>query len=629
MPIQDDINLYSKRRMLYTVIALVFLLYLGRLFQLQMIYSDEYGRKSEENSIRTIPKEPIRGYIYDRQGRIVVDNRPAFTVTIMPFEFDKRNINLLASILEVEPAYVQERMKKGEAYNRFVPVKVKRDIDFKILSALEEYRDKLPGVDYQIESKRFYTTPARASHILGYTKEITENQLKTFGEGYTQGDVAGATGLEAEYEGALRGQKGAEFSTVNVRGQVVGRFDNGKHDIPSVEGDDLLLAMDFSLQTLAESLFADRRGALIAIDPQDGGILAMISKPDYDLSLFSGVTPADIWRSFNTDEAKPLFNRATLTRYPPGSTFKMILAAAALEKKIVSPSWKVTCTGSFRMGSKVFKDEHVHGTVDMVEAITRSCNVYFYQLMLKVGLDTWSFYGSEFGFGKPTHVDIYEENPGLLPTTEWMNKRYGENGWTRGFLPSLGIGQGELGVTPLQMAVYTMVLGNKGHYYQPHAVKGIIHKATHDTVAVSVDKREIKLGAEAWRVIREGMRGVVEKPGGTGGLARVKGIESAGKTGTAQNPHGKSHAWYIGFAPFQNPRIAIVVMIENVGYGGSFAAPIAGMCIEHYLYGRLTRFDKDVLTKQPIAQGTARKNTNVANTSPNSGERTPVAHNSP
>ncbi len=629
MPIQDDINLYSKRRILYTVIALVFLLYLGRLFQLQMIYSDEYGRKSEENSIRTIPKEPIRGYIYDRQGRIVVDNRPAFTVTIMPFEFDKRNINLLASILEVEPAYVQERMKKGEAHNRFVPVKVKRDIDFKILSALEEYRDKLPGVDYQIESKRFYTTPARASHILGYTKEITENQLKAFGEGYTQGDLAGATGLEAEYEGALRGQKGAEFSTVNVRGQVVGRFDNGKHDIPSVEGDDLLLAMDFSLQALAESLFADRRGALIAIDPQDGGILAMISKPDYDLSLFSGVTPADVWRSFNTDEAKPLFNRATLTRYPPGSTFKMILAAAALEKKIVSPSWKVTCTGSFRMGSKVFKDEHVHGTVDMVEAITRSCNVYFYQLMLKVGLDTWSFYGSEFGFGKPTHVDIYEENPGLLPTTEWMNKRYGENGWTRGFLPSLGIGQGELGVTPLQMAVYTMVLGNKGHYYQPHAVKGIIHKATHDTVAVSVDKREIKLGAEAWRVIREGMRGVVEKPGGTGGLARVKGIESAGKTGTAQNPHGKSHAWYIGFAPFENPRIAIVVMIENVGYGGSFAAPIAGMCIEHYLYGRLTRFDKDVLTKQPIAQGTARKNTNVANTSPNSGERTPVAHNSP
>jgi penicillin-binding protein 2 len=532
MPLQDDINVYGKRRVLYAVIVLVFLLYLGRLYQLQMIYADEYGKKSEENSIRTIPKEPIRGYVYDRRGKLVVDNRPSFTVTIMPFEFDSRNIDLLASILEVEPANVQERLKKGEQYNRFVPVKVKRDIDFKILSMLEEYRDQLPGVDYQIESKRYYTTPARASHILGYTKEISETQLRILGEGYTQGDVAGATGLEAQYEGTLRGQKGAEFSTVNVRGQVVGRFDNGMHDIPSLEGDDLLLTLDFSLQSLAESLFADKRGAIVAIDPRDGGILAMVSKPDYDLSLFSGVTPAEIWHALNTDESRPLYNRATLTRYPPGSTFKMILAAAALENRIVSPSWRVTCGGSFRMGTKVFKDEHVHGTVDMVDAIKRSCNVYFYQLMLKVGLDIWSHYGSEFGFGKSTHVDINEENPGLLPTTDWMNKRYGENGWTRGFLPSLGIGQGELGVTPLQMAIYAMTLGNKGRYFQPHAVKRIIRKATHDTITVGYDTRMIQLREDTWRVIREGMRGVVQEPGGTGSLARVKGIESGGKTGT-------------------------------------------------------------------------------------------------
>jgi penicillin-binding protein 2 len=615
MAIQDDINVYGKRRVLYGVIAFMVLLYFGRLYQLQMIYADEYGKKSEENSIRTIPKEPIRGYVYDRWGRLVVDNRPAFTVTVMPFEFDKRNIDLLASILEVEPAYVQEQVKKGEQYNRFVPVKVKRDINFKVLSALEEYRDQLPGVDYQNESKRYYTTPARASHILGYTKEISETQLKSFGEGYTQGDVAGATGLEAQYERALRGQKGAEFSTVNVRGQVVGRFDNGVHDIPSLEGDDLLLTMDFSLQSLAESLFADKRGAIVAINPQDGGILAMVSKPDYDLSLFSGVTPAETWRSLNTDESRPLYNRATLTRYPPGSTFKMILAAAALENKIVSPSWRITCGGSFRMGNKVFKDEHIHGTVDMLDAIKRSCNVYFYQLMLKVGLDTWSRYGSEFGFGKSTHLDINEENQGLLPTTDWMNKRYGENGWTRGFLPSLGIGQGELGVTPLQMAIYAMTLGNKGHYYQPHAVRGIIRKATRDTVAIGYDNRMIQLKEDTWRVIREGMRGVVQEPGGTGSLARVKGIESAGKTGTAQNPHGKSHAWYIGFAPFENPQIAIVVMIENVGYGGSFSAPIAGMCIEHYLYRRLIRFDKDLPAKAPIANDNSVKKKDVSSSS--------------
>ena len=626
---QDDIDTYGKRRVMYAILGLLFLLFIGRLFQLQMIYADEYGKKSEENSIRTIPMDPVRGYIYDRNGQIVVDNRPAFTVTIMPFEFDKRNIGLLASILDLEPSFIVDRLKKGEAYNRFVPVKVKRDIDFKSISALEEYRDQLPGVDYQVESKRFYTTRARASHILGYTKEISESQLKSLGETYSQGDAAGATGIEAEYEGALRGQKGVELSTVNVRGQVVGRFDNGKHDVPSVEGDDLLLTMDFSLQAFAESLFTDRRGALVAIDPQDGGILAMVSKPDYDLSLFSGVTPAEIWRSLNTDDSHPLFNRATLTRYPPGSTSKMVLAAAALENKIVSPSWTITCGGAFRFGNKVFKDEHVHGTVNMEEAITRSCNVYFYQLMLKVGLDKWSQYGSEFGFGKATGVDIFEENPGLLPTTEWMNKRYGESGWTRGFLPSLGIGQGELGVTPLQMAAYAMVLGNKGRYYQPHAVRGIVHKTTHDTTLVTFDERDIHLAENTWRVIREGMRGVVEEPGGTGALARVKGIESAGKTGTAQNPHGKSHAWYIGFAPYENPKIAVAVLIENVGYGGSYSAPIAGMCIERYLYGRLIRFDKDIPSSQPIARTDTEKKAGVSTASLGGAQHLQGAHNLP
>ena len=594
MAVQDDINIYGKRRILYIAITAIFLVFVGRLYQLQLIYSEEYGKKSEENSIRTIPKEPIRGYMYDRNSTLVVDNRPAFTVTIMPFEFNKRNIPFLSSILLVDSTLIKERLKRGEAYNRFVPVKIVRDIDFRTLSALEEFRDRLPGVDYQVESKRYYTTPAHASHILGYTKEISESQLKSLGEGYTQGDVAGASGLEAQYEGALRGQKGAEFSTVNVRGQVVGSFDNGKHDVASIEGNDLQLTMDFDVQTLAESLFVDRRGALVAIDPRDGGIIAMVSKPDYDPAMFSGVTPPQLWHALNTDESHPLFNRATLTRYPPGSAFKMILAIAALENKVVSPGWRIQCGGSFRMGNKVFKDLHVHGSTDMVEAIQRSCNVYFYQLMLKVGLDSWSHYGAEFGFGQPTGIDIYEENPGLLPTTEWMNKRYGENGWTRGFLPSLAIGQGELGVSPIQMACYAMALANKGTYYQPHAVHATIDKATKNVQLVPHRKRQISLRPSTWDLVREGMRRVAQEPGGTAGLARIKGIEVAGKTGTSQNPHGKDHSWFIGFAPYDNPKIAIAVLIENIGYGGSYAAPMAGMCMEQFIYGRLIRFDKDV-----------------------------------
>ena len=604
MAIQEDINIYGKRQVINLVIVLIFLLFVGRLYQLQLIYQPEYGKKSDENSIRTIPREPIRGNMYDRTGRLVVDNRPAFTVTIMPFEFDVRNIDFLSSILEVETDFVRERLKKGIAYSRFAPVKIKRDVDFRTLSALEENRDRLPGVDYQIESKRYYTTRASAAHTLGYTKEISENQIKAFGEGYAQGDVVGSAGLEARYEQTLRGQKGAEYSVVNVRGQVVGSFENGKNDIPSVEGDDLLLSMDFGLQVLAESLMADKRGAVVAIDPRNGGILAMVSKPDYDLSFFSGVTPAELWRALNNDESKPLFNRATLTRYPPGSTFKMVLAIAALERKIISPSWTVTCGGSFRLGNKVFKDLHVHGTVNMVEAIQKSCNVYFYQLMLKTGLDNWSDYGAQFGFGKPTGIDILEESPGLLPTTEYMDNRYGPKGWTKGFLPSLGIGQGELGVTPIQMACYAMALGNFGHLYQPHAVRAYFDKSTKTVDTLSHAHRAINISKGTWDVVREGMRRVVQEPGGTASLARIKGVEVAGKTGTSQNPHGKDHSWFVGFAPFDNPSIAIAVMVENVGYGGSYAAPIAGMCMERFIYGRLIRLDKDQTPRATVSPDT-------------------------
>jgi penicillin-binding protein 2 len=591
MPQQDDIEIYGKRRAMYFIVTLIFLLYLGRLYQLQLIYRDEYGKKSEENSIRTIPREPVRGTIFDRNGTLVVDNRPAFSVTIMPFEFDRKNINYLAQLLSLDPEFVSDRLKKGETYSRFAPIKIKRDIDFKTLAALEENRGRLPGVDYQVESKRFYTTNAHASHVLGYTKEISEAQIKILGEDYAPGDVVGSSGLEADYETTLRGRKGAELTVVNVRGQVIGRFEGGKSDVQAVQGDNLLLSMDFGLQAFAESLMTGRRGAVVAVDPNDGGVLALVSMPDYDLSLFSGVTTPELWRSLNEDEASPLFNRATLTRYPPGSTFKMVLAVAALESGTITPSWRVTCTGAFRYGNKVFKDLHVHGSVDLIEAIQRSCNVYFYQLMLKTGLDPWSHYGAEFGFGRLTGIDIFEENPGILPTQAYMDRRYGKSGWTRGFLPSFGIGQGDVGVTPLQMALYAAALATKGEYNEPHVVHAVVRSNPHSTDTVAPSLRMINVSDATWSAVREGMRRVVEEPGGTGGMARVKGIQSGGKTGTAQNPHGPDHAWYIGFAPFDHPKIAIAVLVENAGFGGSVAAPIAGQCIERYLYGRLIRYD--------------------------------------
>jgi penicillin-binding protein 2 len=583
MGLHDELHVYRKRRVLYALVGVVFLVLMARLYQLQLIYRDEYGKKSEENSIRIIPREPVRGLMFDRYGVLVVDNRPAFTVTIMPFEFDRRAIPPLARLLGLTDEELTGRLARGETYSRFAPVKIQRDIDFRTLSALEEMRDALPGVSYQIESKRFYPTAARAAHLFGYTKEISEGQLAQMGEGYEQGDVVGSTGLEAQYERSMRGTKGAEFSTVNVHGQVVGSFDNGRQDLPAVDGRDLLLTLDADLQAYAESLMAGRAGAAVAIDPADGGILAMVSKPDYDLGVFSGVTSPELWRSLNADPTHPLFNRATLTRYPPGSTFKMVLALAALENNVVAPGWRVTCGGSFRLGNKVFKDLHVHGSTDMIESIQRSCNVYYYQLMMKVGLDAWSDMGTRFGFGKLTGMDILEESPGLMPSTAFMNRRYGVNGWTRGFLPSLGIGQGELGVTPLQMAVYAMLLANRGAYHQPHTVRAIVDRQRNSVDTVLFQTRMLKISPRSWDIVREGMRRVVQETGGTGGMARIPGMESGGKTGTAQNPHGEDHAWYVGFAPYDNPRIAMAVLVENAGFGGSFAAPVAGKCMERYL----------------------------------------------
>lgn len=496
---------------------------------------------------------------------------------------------------------LRERLKRGKIYNRFAPAKIKRDIDFATLTALEEHLNRFPGVDYQVETKRFYPTKAKATHLFGYTKEISDQQLQEANGEYHPGDLIGATGLEAAYERYLRGQKGYEFLTVNAKGQTLGAFNDGKTDIRVKEGDDLCLALDADLQALAESLLTGRRGAIVAIDPNDGGVLALASKPDYDLTEFGGVTPVNVWNALLNDSTRPMFNRATMTRYPPGSTFKMILASAALQEGIIPATWRIQCNGSFRFGTRVFKDHMAHGSTDPIESIQRSCNVFYYQLMLKTGLENWTHYGEEYGFGKPTGIDIFEETSGLLPSEEYFDRVYGKGRWTQGYLVSLAIGQGEVGVSPLQMACYAAALGTRGIYHQPHVVEKIRDKETGQLRDVKTESRTIQLDNWVWDIIHEGMYRCVNVTGGTALTARVRNVRVAGKTGTAQNPHGKDHAWFIGFAPDEHPTIAICVLIENAGFGGVVAAPIAAMCIEQYLYGELIRNSQKqtfVLTKE-------------------------------
>ncbi|MBI4546604.1 MAG: penicillin-binding protein 2 [Ignavibacteriae bacterium] len=597
----------SRKIFFYTFFSALFLVFLFRLAQLQILYQDEYGKKSEENSIRALTRDPIRGLVFDRHGILLVDNRPSYTVTMTPAEFDTSRIAHLSEVLHLDVEFINDRLNKGVAYNRLAPVKIKRDIDFRTLSMIEENRDKFPGVHYQVELKRYYPTKARASHLFGYTKEVSDVQVSTMPDEYRPGDIIGASGLEARYERALRGVKGFEFITVNARGQLVSPYNDGRNDISAKEGDDLSLALDGSLQAFAESLLANRRGAIVALDPNDGGVLALVSKPDFDLTAFGSITPTEVWNALNYDSTKPLFNRATLTRYPPGSTFKMVLAAAALQDGVISPQWGVNCTGAFQFGSRVFKDLHVHGPTNLIESIQRSCNVFYYQLMLKTGFDRWTRYGREFGFGSPTNIDIFEENSGLLPSEEYFNRVYGEGKWTQGYLISLAIGQGELGVSPVQMACYAMVLANKGHFHTPHVVQRIRSNQTGELQQIPFDTRQLNISNFVWDLIREGLYRCVNAPGGTAPLAKVEGVNVAGKTGTAQNPHGKDHAWFIGFAPFEQPKIAICVLVENAGFGGVAAAPIAGLCIEQYLYRELIR-------NKPIAPIAVKANEHGART---------------
>ncbi|MBI1806844.1 MAG: penicillin-binding protein 2 [Ignavibacteria bacterium] len=579
----------SRKAVFVVTIGLMFLLFFSRLVQLQVLYQDVYGKKSEENSIRPIDRDPIRGLIFDRSGKLLVDNRPSYTVTLTPAEVHMSTIPYLANILQLDTAFIKERLKKGKQYNRFAPIKLKRDIDFRTLSIIEENREKLPGIDYQAESKRFYPTKAKGTHLFGYTKEISDQQLAEMGAEYRPGDNIGATGLEAAYEVYLRGKKGYEFITVNAKGQMLGAYNDGKNDIPVKEGDDLYLAIDEGVQALAESLLADKRGAVVAVDPSDGGVIALVSKPDYNLTVFGGVTPQEMWNQLNTDSTRPLFNRATMTRYPPGSTFKMVLAAAALQEGIINENWRIQCPGSFRFGTRVFKDHIVHGSTNVVESIQRSCNVFYYQLMLKTGFERWTHYGEEFGFGSQTGIDILEETSGLLPSKEYFDRIYGKGRWTQGYLVSLAIGQGEVGVSPLQMACYAAALGNKGYWRTPHVVEKIRDRNTGQVEEVQTETRRIELNEYIWDLIHKGMYRAVNEPGGTALTARVPGVAVAGKTGTAQNPHGKDHAWFIGFAPVDNPKIAICVLVENAGFGGVISAPIASMCIEQYLYHGLIR----------------------------------------
>ncbi len=579
------IDYSSKKIAFYAGLCILFLLLTARLFYLQVYKSKRYLSYSEKNRVRRYVLQPHRGLIFDRQGEMLVDNYPAYALSAIPFECTQSDscLSVLAGILQSSEDSLKARMQSAE--NPFIPIRLDRDLDYDRLVQIEERRLELPGVVYDIEPRRDYPGMIRAPHILGYIGEATQAELVARKqEGLRLGDLVGKTGIEKVYDELLRGKVGYDFVEVDAFGREVKDIKVASEK-PAQRGADIYLSIDHRLQQQTEALFANSSGGAALVDVTNGEVLVLCSKPDYDPNLFSKIVTHDAWQRIINNEEKPLYDRMIKSIYPPGSTFKLILAAAALETNAITLSHSVYCPGFYRLGRRFFdcwKPEG-HGTMDLSSAIQHSCNTYFYDISLKVDVDVWADMAKKFGFGKKTGIDLVGENSGLVPDRNYMNKVYGENKWTKGMILNLGIGQGDILTTPIQMAQFAMIIANKGTWYQLHLLHKVYDPGNGRTIqSQPIVKTLSGVSEKTFDIIRRGMYKVVNEEGGTGLASNCAPVHVAGKTGTAQNPHGDSHAWFIGFAPFEAPQIAICVFVENGGSGGTVAAPIARRMIKRY-----------------------------------------------
>lgn len=583
-------NIQVSVRILQGIIVLGLLVIIGRMFQLQILEYDEYTPLSRQNSIRMDIVNPARGLILDRHGEILVENQPIYSITITPSKFDRENIALLSDILQIDPLLIVERVNEAQDYSWHRPSRLFTEVPFETFSVIEENLWRLPGIGHQIESKRNYPKDFSASHILGYLREADPQDYKDIEE-LRLGDRIGKSGIEMVYDQFLRGEKGMSYLRVNAYGQSLGDFDDGDLNAPPKKGADLVTSIDSDLQSLAEKLMENKTGGLVAMDPTTGEILSLVSAPNYDLEKLSGRMDGDYWQSVNVDSLKPLYNRAISSRQPPGSTFKPFMGLYGLHAGLITPEMEITSTGSYIRG-RAYGDLADPGVYNLKKALAKSSNYYFFWMMDRIatngGLDDWSEKIKDLGMGPQNNIDLPFETRGIIPSTEYMNLNFGDRYWGIGDLMSLGVGQGMVSVSPLQMAVAVSAIANGGYKVQPHIVKEI-HRSDNRVNFTQPYKERIEwIKPEYLTTVGEGMRQVVTE-GSSRYYTDIPDIPTAGKTGTSQNPHGQDHGWFIAYAPYDNPQIAIAVLTENSGYGSISAAPIASLLIEQYLSGEVDR----------------------------------------
>ena len=598
---RKDYNLAKRKYVIGGFISLIVAIYIFRLFTLQ-VGDDTYKENAESNAFLRRVIYPARGLMYDRNDKLVVFNQPAYDVMLIPKDVGNFDTTTLCNVLNITKEQLLEKWaemknpRKNPGYSAYTPQKLISHLSTEDYGRLQEKLYLFPGFFIQTRTVRQYNYAA-ASNILGNIREVSAADVEN-DRYYRSGDYTGDLGIEKSYEKHLRGEKGVEILMKDALGRIKGKYENGIHDVSPVSGRNLKLSIDIELQEYGEQLMRNKIGAIVAIEPATGEVLALVTSPNYDPALLVGKDRGKNYASLVRDPYKPLYDRALQGAYPPGSTFKPTQGLIFLQEGVITANTMYPCYHGYINGLRV--GCHGHGSpLALKPALQTSCNAYFcwgFKNMIdKKGtkpydqLTKWKDYLVEMGYGYRLGVDLPSESRGFIPNSEFYSKSFRGPRWSANSVISVAIGQGEVLATPLQIANLCATIANRGYFYTPHVVKSVADTVIDEKYR---EKRAPKIKREYYETIAEGMRMAVT--GGTCRGAAMPDIEVCGKTGTAQNPHGKDHSAFMGFAPYHNPKIAIAVYVENAGFGAAYGVPIGGLMMEKYLKGTISDAKKGV-----------------------------------
>lgn len=586
----------SRKYIIRGLILIVAVIFTSKLFFIQVL-DDSYTLAAESNIVQEIIEYPYRGLIFDRNKELLVYNEPSYDLMVVPKEVQNLDTTSFCKAFNLERVEFEDKMLTAKRYSYIKPSQFIKQIPNEEFAKIQDQLIDFQGFYPKARTVRKYSHDGLAN-VFGYIGEISSNQLKRDTSNYYRsGDYMGITGIESSYEKQLRGRRGVKFKMVNVRGIEKGAFKDGSLDTLAIPGENITLSIDIELQRYAEKLMKGKIGSVVAIEPSTGEILAFVSSPSYDPNLFAGRNFSENYSTIANDSLQPLFNRPLMAMYPPGSIFKIIQGLIALEEGVLGAKEEIYCDNS------LIADHAAPGYYNVQKAVKYSSNNFFVKVFKRVinrdaasdaksqfrqapiGLSRWRDMVSQFGLGSPLGIDLPNEGAGTIPGPEMYDQMYkGRGTWKFSNIFSLGIGQGEITMNPIQMANLAAIMANRGHYYIPHLVKGV--GSTNYLDPRYNERREIGISPEHFPVIISGMEEVVNS---TAIRAKIPDISICGKTGTAQNPHGEDHSVFMAFAPKENPQIAISVFVENAGWGGRAAATISGLLIEKHIRGHITR----------------------------------------